>query len=72
MLKIRSLCGIIEDNNRSLWDRHKAITALKSVMSDYNGELNEEGNLINHNTQLIEKYIEKIRERALASALKRK
>ncbi len=67
--KIRTLQGIIEDNNRTLWERHKAIIELRSIMDDYNGALDKEGRLINHNTSLIDTYIKKLRERALASAM---
>lgn len=67
--KIRTLQGIIEDNNRTLWERHKAIVELRSIMDDYNGTLDKEGRLINHNTTLIDAYIKKLRERALASAM---
>ncbi len=67
--KIRTLQAAIEDNNRSLWARHTAIVQMKAVMEDYNGTLDEEGRLINHNTKLIDEYIKKLRERALASAM---
>lgn len=67
--KIKTLQSIIEDEQRSLWERHQAITALRAIMDDYNGTLDEEGRLIEHNTGLIDAYIKKLRERALAAAL---
>lgn len=67
--KIRQLQSIVEDNNRTLWERHRAIVQLKSIMADYNASLDTEGRLINHNTSLIDAYIKKLRERALAAAL---
>lgn len=66
--KINSLKSVIEDNNRSLMERYNAIKELKGIMAEYNGTLDQEGRLLNHNTQLIDDYIRKLRERAIAAA----
>ena len=64
--KIKELVGHIEDENASNETRIAAINQLKEIMPDYNGELTKEGELIEHNTEAIDKYLESIKEKIRA------
>lgn len=53
----------IENNNLSLKQRQEAIEKMKAIMPEYNGELDKEGRLINHNTNEIAAYLVQLKEK---------
>lgn len=66
--RVQFLTGAIEDNTRSISDRRSAILALQQIVPDYHGSLTREGELIGHNTEVIEEYIANLRRAATAQA----
>lgn len=54
--EIDKLTGIINDNSTSIYSRKKALIELKEIIPDYKADLTEEGELINNNTEALEKY----------------
>lgn len=55
--KIKTLQGIIENGNVAYNERRRAIDELKAIIPEYNGQLSEEGTLINNNTEAIRRYL---------------
>lgn len=55
--KIRSLTAIINNNALSVEKRKKALQDLRAIVPDYHAELNEEGRLINNNTEALDRYL---------------
>ena len=55
--KIDMLAGAIENENLSNEMRRQKINELKEIMPGYNGSLDEEGKLINHNSEAIREYL---------------
>lgn len=55
--KIKTLQGIIENGNVAYNERRRAIDELKTIIPEYNGQLSEEGTLINNNTEAIKRYL---------------
>lgn len=55
--KIKTLQGIIENGNVAYDERKRAINELKSIIPEYNGQLSQEGTLINNNTEAIKQYL---------------
>lgn len=55
--KIKTLQGIIENGNVAYNERRRAIDELKTIIPEYNGQLSEEGTLINNNTEAIKAYL---------------
>lgn len=55
--KIETLTTIIHNNNVSLERRLEAIRELKSIVPGYNAELSKEGEILNENTEAIDKYL---------------
>jgi TP901 family phage tail tape measure protein len=68
--KVEYLVGIIEDENISNRERIKAIEKLKEILPEYNGTLSKEGELIRHNTEAIEEYLEALRKRIKVEVFK--
>lgn len=58
--KIDTLVHTIENENAAQEDRREAIQNLKAIMPSYNAELDQEGKLINHNTQAIGEYLQQL------------
>lgn len=58
--KIDRLTDTLKDNRLGLDLRKQALKELKSIVPGYNAQLTEEGLLINHNTQSIEKYLDQL------------
>lgn len=55
--KIRLLTNVIHNQNFSYDERRRCIDELKKIVPGYNGMLNEEGKLMNDNTDAIKDYL---------------
>lgn len=56
-VKVKTLIAVSEDQNKTLAVRNSAINQLKQIMPDYNGYINEEGQLIANTDDALKKYI---------------
>lgn len=54
---IDRLNGVLRSETASLDQKKKALGELQSIIPDYNANLNEEGKLINNNTEAIKAYL---------------
>lgn len=54
---IDRLNGVLRSETASLDQKKKALSELQSIIPDYNANLNEEGKLINNNTEAIKAYL---------------
>ncbi|MBD5379602.1 MAG: phage tail tape measure protein [Bacteroides sp.] len=70
--KIDTLNKILHDHNAKLSDRQRALMRLKEIVKDYHADLTTEGELINENTEAINKHIEALKRDALVTAVKKK
>ena len=61
--EVRTLVKLIENENLSNEARVGYIEKLKEIMPNYNATLTDEGELIGHNTDMIEQYLEQLREK---------
>lgn len=61
--EVNRLVSVIEDENGENNIRKKAIQDLNRILPEYRGYLTDEGDLINHNTKEIKKYVEALRVR---------
>lgn len=71
ILKIQQLKTIIENSGSSYRLRKKAIQDLQEIIPDYHASLDNEGKLINHNSNMIDIYVKKLEvmeKQKLASA----
>lgn len=66
--RIKSLTGIVEDNNIALSERRKALDELNRIAPDYNGQLNEEGTLIFNNTRALDEYLKRLKQSLVMKA----
>lgn len=66
--KITALNRILHDNKKSYEDRKSALDKLKEIVPEYHAELKREGELINDNTEALDKYLEKFRQKIRAQA----
>lgn len=64
--KVQVLEKILKDSNNTYAQRNKALDSLKSIMPEYNALLDKEGRLIEDNTKVLDKYIKKLMDAALA------
>ena len=60
--KVKTLVSIVRDNNIAYDHRKKALDELQKIVPDYHASLSKEGKLIEGNTNVLDKYIEKLRE----------
>ncbi len=68
--RIKLLTKAIENENLVLSYRKAAIEELKSIVPEYHGYLDEEGRLINSNTESIETYLKSFKKQIRVQALK--
>lgn len=68
--KISALQDIMNDGNIAYEERQRALTELKKLIPEYNGELNKEGVIINGNTDAIKLYLEQLEKEIKMKALK--
>jgi TP901 family phage tail tape measure protein len=66
---VTRLVSIIEDERLSNEKRIEAIKELRKIMPGYNGMLDKEGKLIEHNTDNIRNYLEQLRAKIRMKAL---
>ena len=66
--KINLLHQALTDSNLSLEKRRDALKQLQAIVPEYHASLSEDGRLINDNTDALTRYIEKVKEKALAEA----
>ena len=64
--KIKSLRKTINDANESYAKRKAAIQDLQKLVPGYHASINGEGNLFKQNTKIIDSYIDKLKQAALA------
>ena len=67
--KIDQLRRRVENQTLSYQERNQALLELKRLVPDYHASLNKSGQLINNNTEAIDRYIEKLKDQAYAEAL---
>ena len=68
--EIKLLIREIENERLPREQREEAIKRLNELMPEYNGYLDEEGNLLNHNTNELNQYLKSLRERIRLEALR--
>lgn len=66
--RLRRLTAIVHSNVYSLQERRKAIAEIKKIVPGYNATINEEGRITKENSNAIDEYIQKLREKARAQA----
>ena len=72
MTKIDLLRRRVNDQTLSYQERNKALLELQKIVPDYHASLTKSGQLINNNTQAIDNYIKKLKDKAYAEALNEK
>lgn len=70
--KIDQLRRRVENQTLSYQERNKALLELKRLVPAYHASLRKSGKLINNNTEAIDRYIEKLKDKAYAEALQDK
>lgn len=55
--KLQALQDVVNNANNSYEERRKALNRLKEIVPSYHAELTSEGQLINNNTEALQKYI---------------
>lgn len=68
--RIDTLNQVLHDNKKSIDERKNALKQLQSIVPEYHASLTAEGELINDNTQALERYIDALMRAAKAQALK--
>ncbi|MBD5421430.1 MAG: tape measure protein, partial [Bacteroides sp.] len=68
--KVETLSKIIHDNTKKLQERKTALSELQKIVPDYHAALTKEGNLINDNTDALNRYIDALMKAAKLEALK--
>ncbi len=66
--KINLLHQALTDSNLSLEKRRDALKQLQAIVPEYHASLTESGRLVGDNTEILDKYIQKVKEKALAEA----
>ena len=66
--KINLLHQALTDSNLSLEKRRDALKQLQAIVPEYHASLTESGRLVGDNTEALDKYIQKVKEKALAEA----
>ena len=66
--RIELLRSTIEDANVSVNNRRKAIEELQSIIPSYHASLSEEGRLIGHNANMLNVYIQQLKNQAKIEA----
>ncbi len=64
--KVQILEKILSDSNNTYAQRNKALNEIKSILPEYNALLSKEGTLIDDNTGALKRYIQQLKNTALA------
>ena len=67
--KIDQLRRRVENQTLSYQERNKALLELKRLVPSYHASLKKSGELVNNNTEAIDRYIEKLKDQAYTEAL---
>lgn len=70
--RLQNLTNIILDNSKSVDTRRAAITALQSIIPAYHGSITKTGQLYNNNIGVVNNYIAKLKQLAIAQAIQDK
>ncbi len=68
--RLEHLRKIVNDNTRSVQERKAAILDIQKVVPNYIATVNGEGNAYKRNTDLLNNYIKKLKEKALVEGAK--
>lgn len=68
--RVETLSKIVHDNTKKLEERKTALGELQKIVPDYHAALTREGNLINDNTDALNRYIEALMKAAKLEAIK--
>ena len=70
--KIDQLKRKVQDQTLSYQERNAALEELKRLVPSYHASLKKSGELVNNNVEALDKYIEKLKDKAYAEALQEK
>ena len=70
--KIDQLRRKVQDQTLSYQERNAALEELKRLVPSYHASLKKSGELVNNNVEALDKYIEKLKDKAYAEALQEK
>ena len=70
--KIDQLKRKVQDQTLSYQERNAALVELKRLVPSYHASLKKSGELVNNNVEALDKYIEKLKDKAYAEALQEK
>ena len=70
--KIDQLKRKVQDQTLSYQERNAALEELKRLVPSYHASLKRSGELVNNNVEALDKYIEKLKDKAYAEALQEK
>lgn len=68
--RLERLRKVVNDNNRSVKERQAAIREIQKVIPNYIASVNGEGDAYLRNTELLNDYIKKLKEKALVEGAK--
>lgn len=68
--RLEQLRKIVLDSNQSLTDREKAIKEIQDVVPDYIANIDKEGKAYEQNTQRLDDYLKKLKQKALLEGAK--
>ncbi|MDO4309923.1 MAG: phage tail tape measure protein [Prevotella sp.] len=68
--RLEQLHKIVLDSNQSLTDREKAIKEIQDVVPDYIANIDKEGKAYEQNTQRLDDYLKKLKQKALLEGAK--
>ena len=70
--RIDQLKRKVQDQTLSYQERNAALEELKRLVPSYHASLKKSGELVNNNVEALDKYIEKLKDKAYAEALQEK
>ena len=70
--RIDQLRRKVQDQTLSYQERNAALEELKRLVPSYHASLKKSGELVNNNVEALDKYIEKLKDKAYAEALQEK
>lgn len=67
--KVKALYAIVKNESAAYKEKKQAVDELNRLVPEYNGKLDKTGKIIQGNAKEIDKYIEKLKDKAKAEAL---